>query len=89
MKGWPKNDANYILYFEVVLMMLFLTMNASDQLLQQMDTSDTKSFISQIQSIKKLILPQEMGELFKVIGLTKDIDLQLLGFSAQDQRYRL
>jgi heterodisulfide reductase subunit C len=39
MKGWPKNDANYILYFEVVLMMLFLTMNATDQLLQQMDAA--------------------------------------------------
>jgi heterodisulfide reductase subunit C len=39
MTGWPKNDANYILYFEVVLMMLFLTMNASDQLLQQMDAA--------------------------------------------------
>ena len=30
MKGWPKNDANFILYFEVVLMTLFLTMNATD-----------------------------------------------------------
>jgi heterodisulfide reductase subunit C len=30
MKGWPKNDGNYILYFEVVLMTLFLTMNATD-----------------------------------------------------------
>ena len=38
MKGWPKNDGNYILYFEVVLMTLFLTMNASDLLLQQMDS---------------------------------------------------
>jgi heterodisulfide reductase subunit C len=34
MKGWPKNDANMILYIEFVLMMLFLTMNASDQQLQ-------------------------------------------------------
>ncbi len=34
MKGWPKNDANYILYFEMVLMLLFLTMNAADQRLQ-------------------------------------------------------
>ena len=24
LKGWPKNDANYILYFEIVLMSLFL-----------------------------------------------------------------
>ncbi|BAO56546.1 (Fe-S)-binding protein [Nonlabens marinus] len=35
LKGWPKNDANYILYFEVVLMALFLTMNATDLAIQQ------------------------------------------------------
>ncbi|AZQ44529.1 (Fe-S)-binding protein [Nonlabens ponticola] len=35
LKGWPKNDANYILYFEVVLMLLFLTMNAADLAIQQ------------------------------------------------------
>tara|TARA_E500000178_G_scaffold351649_1_gene413230 strand:- start:208 stop:1380 length:1173 start_codon:yes stop_codon:yes gene_type:complete len=34
LKGWPKNDANYILYIEVVLMFLFLNMNATDQILQ-------------------------------------------------------
>ena len=34
LKGWPKNDANYILYFEMVLMALFLTMNAADYQLQ-------------------------------------------------------
>ncbi|MFT6935434.1 MAG: heterodisulfide reductase subunit C [Maribacter sp.] len=36
MKGWPKQDGNLILYIEVVLMFLFLTMNASDFQLQQM-----------------------------------------------------
>ncbi|WP_416443977.1 4Fe-4S dicluster domain-containing protein [Leeuwenhoekiella sp. A16] len=35
LKGWPKLDANLILYFEVVLMVLFLTMNAADQQLQE------------------------------------------------------
>ena len=30
MTGWPKNDGNFILYFEVVLMTLFITMNATD-----------------------------------------------------------
>ena len=30
MNGWPKNDGNIILYFEVVLMTLFLVMNATD-----------------------------------------------------------
>jgi heterodisulfide reductase subunit C len=34
LQGWPKNDANYILYFEVVLMSLFLLMNAADFHLQ-------------------------------------------------------
>ena len=34
LKGWPKSDANYILYFEVVIMSLFLLMNASDLHLQ-------------------------------------------------------
>lgn len=36
MKGWPKSDANIILYFEVILMVLFLTMNAADYSLQQL-----------------------------------------------------
>ena len=36
MKGWPKKDADYILYFEMVLMSLFLSMNAADLLLQNM-----------------------------------------------------
>ncbi|CAN5293407.1 (Fe-S)-binding protein [soil metagenome] len=34
LKGWPKSDANYILYFEMVLMSLFLIMNATDLQLQ-------------------------------------------------------
>ena len=35
LKGWPKKDADYILYFELILMILFLSMNATDALLQQ------------------------------------------------------
>jgi ferredoxin len=37
LKGWPKSDANYILYFEIVLMSLFLLMNAADYHLQLLD----------------------------------------------------
>ena len=36
MKGWPKLDADLILYFEVVLMGLFLTMNGADLAIQTM-----------------------------------------------------
>lgn len=35
MNGWPKNDGNIILYFEMVLMTLFLVMNATDVPFQQ------------------------------------------------------
>ncbi|WP_296383974.1 (Fe-S)-binding protein [Winogradskyella sp.] len=44
MKGWPKNDGNIILYFEVVLMGLFLVMNATDTVFQM---SNSGNIISQ------------------------------------------
>ena len=34
MKGWPKRDADLILYFEIILMTLFLTMNGADYAIQ-------------------------------------------------------
>ena len=40
MKGWPKRDADYILYIEVVLMLLFLTMNGADFKLQELGAAD-------------------------------------------------
>lgn len=40
LKAWPKNDANYILYFEVVLMSLFLIMNATDLHFQAMNSGN-------------------------------------------------
>lgn len=34
LDGWPRSDANYILFIEIVLMSLFLLLNATDTLLQ-------------------------------------------------------
>jgi heterodisulfide reductase subunit C len=34
LDGWPRSDANYILVTEIILMLLFLTMNTADQVLQ-------------------------------------------------------
>jgi heterodisulfide reductase subunit C len=34
LDGWPRSDANYILIAEIILMSLFLTMNAADRALQ-------------------------------------------------------
>lgn len=48
LNGWPKSDANYILITEIVLMCLFLTMNAADRFLQLQGESgyhDTGNFI--------------------------------------------
>ena len=43
MKGFPKNDALYILYFEMVLMSLFLIMNATDTHFQEANTGNVVS----------------------------------------------
>ncbi len=43
MTSWPKNDANYILYFEMVLMSLFLIMNATDIHFQAMNSGNIMS----------------------------------------------
>ncbi|MCA0133515.1 (Fe-S)-binding protein [Winogradskyella alexanderae] len=43
MKGWPKNDGNIILYFEVVLMCLFLVMNATDTQFQELGSGNVVS----------------------------------------------
>ena len=38
MSGWPKRDADIILYFEIILMSLFLSMNSTDLLLQNLES---------------------------------------------------
>lgn len=53
------------------------------ELEQQTDIVDQ---YQQNQAIKKLTLPSQMGEVIKVMGLTKDFDMPLLGFSLHDRR---
>jgi len=43
MVGWPKKDANLILYFEIVLMGLFIIMNATDVEFQEMNSGNLVS----------------------------------------------
>ena len=43
MKGWPKLDGNLILYFELVLMALFIIMNATDTQFQSMNSGNIVS----------------------------------------------
>ncbi|MCF7569131.1 (Fe-S)-binding protein [Sabulilitoribacter arenilitoris] len=43
MTSWPKNDGNFILYFEMVLMTLFLIMNATDVHFQELNSGNVIS----------------------------------------------
>ena len=50
---------------------------------------DERIKIQTHQAVKQLLQPQDMGELFKVMALTKHIDLPLYGFQWQDKRASL
>ena len=60
-----------------------------DQLLSQSDPDDVRHFLQLTNEAKRLLLPGEMGERFKVIGFARDVLQGVKGFSAQDLRSRL
>lgn len=53
------------------------------------DVQDEPIQINNQQAVKKLLEPHEMGELFKVMALTKQLELPLNGFQLQDKRASL
>lgn len=59
------------------------------QLLEEAGDQHIPHQITMNQQVKKLTLPHEMGELFKVISLTKGLDIPLIGFSLKDMSARL
>jgi len=62
------------------------------KLIQFDATDDSGNLARQIEAtnqLKKLTMPDEMGESFKVICLSRGIDIPLLGFSIRDERHRL
>jgi hypothetical protein len=71
MKGWPKWDADIILYAEVVLMGLFLTMNASDYWLQ-LNAQDSHYHIAGSFPVSQWILPLFDGmSVAQVVGIER------------------
>ena len=50
---------------------------------------ESEDYLKLSQQVKLLTLPEEMGERFKVIALTKKYDMQIMGFSLYDQRGHL
>ena len=61
LNGWPKNDANFILITEIVLMSLFLSMNAVDNLLQQKGILPYASHISGNFMVSQILQPLFFG----------------------------
>lgn len=68
---------------------LFLLGCGLDDIATQIDQSDARAYLRFTNEVKKLTLPHEMGELFKVIALGRGIDLALAGFRLQNRRDRL
>jgi len=60
-----------------------------DRLLAESDPEDVQRHLKLMQGVKRLTLPSEMGERFKVLGLGRGVKLQPIGFSLQDMRGRL
>ena len=47
------------------------------------------AYLREASAVHKLLSPVEMGELFKVLMLTRGVDMSPLGFRTGDQRHRL
>ncbi|MET0091507.1 MAG: SAM-dependent methyltransferase [Candidatus Thiodiazotropha sp.] len=67
----------------------FLLANGLDTLLAESDPNDVARHMALVQGVKKLTLPSEMGEKFKVLGLVKGLSINLQGFSLRDFCERL
>jgi len=52
-------------------------------------SADARAQLTLANEIKKLTLPHEMGELFKVVAFGRGIDIPLTGFRLQNRRGRL
>jgi SAM-dependent MidA family methyltransferase len=58
-------------------------------LLAQSGTPSSATYLREAGSVQKLLSPAEMGELFKVLALTRGIDDVLLGFRDGDRSHSL
>jgi len=55
------------------------------EIMSRLSPEETTRYLPQAQAVQKLISPAEMGELFKVIALGKDINEPLIGFTQGDR----
>ena len=67
----------------------FLIGNGLETLLQASDPADPAAHLPLVQEAKTLTLPGEMGERFKVLALSKDVETSWPAFALADWRGRL
>jgi len=67
----------------------FLLNSGLPELLMQTPPSDAAAYLPQANAVQRLVSPAEMGELFKVIGLSKGGVAPLTGFARGDRRHSL
>ncbi len=68
---------------------IFLLNCGITELIANPEDTGNIDYLKQIQQVKTLSLPGEMGERFKVMGLSKGLDENIPGFEQRDMRYRL
>ncbi len=67
----------------------FLLNSGLTELLMETPPTDAAAYLPQANAVQRLVSPAEMGELFKVIGLTKGEVAPLAGFARGDRQYSL
>jgi len=67
----------------------FLLAAELGEMLAEYDQNDSRTYLEITQQVKKLTLPNEMGELFKVLAIGRNFPKDLKGFELQDRRGRL
>ena len=67
----------------------FLIACGLEELMEDFEQMEIKKRLEIARQVKMLTLPVEMGERFKVMGMTRDLDLPLRGFSLVDHRTHL
>ncbi len=67
----------------------FLLDSGLEKIVAASNPDDARAHLALTQQVKKLTLPHEMGELYKVIALGRGLPGPLAGFGLQDRRARL
>lgn len=67
----------------------FLLATGLGERIASVDQGDTRAYLEMTQQVKKLTLPSEMGELFKVLAVGRNYGGGLDGFMLQDRRHTL